>query len=67
MRLADLKHNSFIEVKVEQGFFKMGAQVRLYSLLEMYVLGFLLLVLKILVWKRIRAWWAEHKRVKTYK
>jgi hypothetical protein len=67
MRLADAKHNSFIEVKVEQGFFKMGAQVRLSSLLEMYILGFLLLALKILIWRRLRIWWAERKRVKEYK
>lgn len=57
MKLADHKHNGWIEVKIEQGYFKMDAQVRLHSLLEMYALGFVLVGLKYLLWKRIKRWW----------
>lgn len=61
MKLTDPKHNSFIEVTVDQGFFKMDAQVRLHSLLEMYAISAVLVMLKILLWKRIRAWWLRRK------
>lgn len=62
MRLADPKHNSFIEVTVNQGLFKMNAQVRLGSLLEMYAYGAVLVLLKILLWKRIVRWWTTRRR-----
>lgn len=57
MRLADPKHNSWIEATTDHGIFRMDAQVRLSSLLEMYAVSAALLLVKILIWKRCRAWW----------
>ncbi len=54
MRIDDYKHNSWLEVKTEAGYFKMNAQVRLYSLLEMYAIALVIVLLKVVLWKRIR-------------
>jgi len=62
MRLEDTKHNSFIEVKVNDGLFAMSAQVRLKSLLEMYAISLVLIILKIYAWKRLVAWWKQRKK-----
>lgn len=61
MRIDDLKHHSWLEVKVDHGFFKMDAQVRLKSLGEMYVFSIVLVLLKILLWKRIKRWYGNWK------
>lgn len=64
MRLADPKHNGWIEVKIEQGYFKMDAQVRLHSLMGMYAIGLVIVLLKILLWKRIKRRYEIYRRSK---
>ena len=54
MRIQDpVWKECYIEMNVNDGMFTMGAAVRLVSLLEMYLVGF---VLAAVVWKLKKRW-----------
>lgn len=59
MRINDpIWKECYIEMTVKDGMFNMSAAVRLTSLLEMYALGFVIL----LIIYRIKKWWKARKK-----
>ena len=59
MRINDpIWKECYIEMTVDKGMFNMSAAVRLTSLVEMYLLGF---VIMFIIW-RIKKWWKARKR-----
>ena len=63
MLIKDPRHpESYLEMTVQDGTFKMDASVRFVSMMEIYALAAVMICLKILIWKRIKS----SKRPKLY-
>jgi len=61
--IKDPRHpESYLEMTVQDGTFKMDASVRFVSMIEIYALAAVMICLKILIWKRIK----RSKRPKLY-